>query len=200
MLAALAFLNTFLVDSDARPRIVSNFNKAIMEAVPAVAIEPTLRPLLVHGALLLSCVTREFEPLLDDQLGGVWRTRGHKGAWPLLGGDDERWRLRAAIDAAVAHAYGVDDATYGRILSTFPHRSYPQAASLCLAAFDEVTKSGLDAFVRKHDPYWDIPLVTTLPRPAIDLPGADPATSGTFHLEPAEAKSKRGRTKRGGTT
>jgi hypothetical protein len=48
---------------------------------------------------------------------------------------------------------------------------YPKAPDLCLAAFDELTALGLDAFTRKHDPYWDIPLNMNLPKPVIDLPG-----------------------------
>ena len=39
-----------------------------------------------------------------------------------------------------------------------------------MAAFDELKALGLDAFVRKHDPYWDVPLNENLPQPVIDLP------------------------------
>jgi len=41
---------------------------------------------------------------------------------------------------------------------------------LCLAKFDELTETGLEAFTRKYDPYWDVPLVETLPKPVIELP------------------------------
>ncbi len=36
--------------------------------------------------------------------------------------------------------------------------------------YDELKSIGLDAFTKKHDPYWDIPLNENLPQPVIDLP------------------------------
>ena len=50
------------------------------------------------------------------------------------------------------------------------------APELCLAMFDELKAIGLDAFTKKHDPYWDIPLNENLPKPVIDLPV--PKTTG----------------------
>jgi hypothetical protein len=32
---------------------------------------------------------------------------------------------------------------------------------------------GLEAFTRKYDPYWDIPLNESLPEPVIELPVPD---------------------------
>jgi len=69
------------------------------------------------------------------------------------------------IDAIVAEAYGLDRGQYEHILAGFSHRSYPKAPALCLAAFDELAAIGLDTFVKKHDPYSDIPLVETLRSP-----------------------------------
>ncbi len=90
--------------------------------------------------------------------------------WPVLAGDDERWEVRAAIDAVVADAYGLSRDQYEHVLSTFSHKSYPKAPELCLARFEELKKLGLAAFTRKHDPYHDIPLNENLPEPVIDLP------------------------------
>ena len=73
-------------------------------------------------------------------------------------GDDERWAVRAAIDAVVADAYGLSRDQYAHVLSTFSHASYPKAPELCLARFDELKAIGLEAFTKKYDPYWDIPL------------------------------------------
>ena len=56
------------------------------------------------------------------------------------------------------------------MLSTFSHKSYPQAPSLCLAKFDELSAPGLEAFVRRYDPYWDVPLVRSLPSPVNEFP------------------------------
>ena len=51
-----------------------------------------------------------------------------------------------------------------RILASFSHKSFPAAPALCLAAFDELAGNGLAPFCRDHDPYFDIPLVTSLAR------------------------------------
>ena len=39
--------------------------------------------------------------------------------------------------------------------------------------FDELKAIGLEAFTKKYDPYWDIPLNENLPQPVIDLPIPD---------------------------
>ena len=53
--------------------------------------------------------------------------------WPVLARDDERWRVRTAIDAVVADAYGLSRDQYAHVLSTFKHTNYPKAPELCLA-------------------------------------------------------------------
>ena len=71
----------------------------------------------------------------------------------------------------VGDAYGLSRDQYAHVLSTFKHTSYPKAPELCLAMFDELKAIGLDAFTKKHDPYWDIPLNENLPQPVIRLAG-----------------------------
>jgi len=106
-----------------------------------------------------------------EQVGGSWRESGKPPcSWPVLCGDDERWSVRAAIDAVVADAYGLSPDEYEHVLSTFSHKSYPKAPDLCLARFEELKAIGLEAFSKKYDPYWDIPLNEALPEPVIDLP------------------------------
>ncbi len=46
------------------------------------------------------------------------------------------WDLRAEIDTGIARRYGLTRDQYQHILTSFSHRSYPQAPVLCLAAFD----------------------------------------------------------------
>jgi hypothetical protein len=103
--------------------------------------------------------------------------------WPVLAGDDERWAVRAAIDAVVADAYGLSRDQYAR--------------------FDELKQIGLDAFTRNYDPYHDIPLNENLPQPVIDLPiptaegerqVADGGV-GEFRLR-AESRARGGRRRR----
>jgi hypothetical protein len=124
-------------------------------------------------------------------------------SWPVLVGDDERWEVRAAIDAAVADAYGLSRDQYEHVLSTFSHRSYPKAPELCLARFDELQTMGLEAFTRTYDPYWDIPLNDNLPQPAIDLllpsePSDEPGqTQLRLSADPApQAQPRRRRSRR----
>ena len=139
-----------------------------------------------------------------DQVGDAWREPGSPPfSWPVLPADENRWHVRAAIDALVADAYGLSHDQYAHVLSTFKHTSYPKAPELCLARFDELKAIGLDAFTKKHDPYWDIPLNENLPQPVIDLPVAeaeqstvgDPALGPQFRLsdKPARQRAKRKR-------
>ena len=65
----------------------------------------------------------------------------------------------------VAQAYGLSRAQYAHVLAAFSHKSYPPAARLCLAAFDELTQLGSEEFLRRHDPCWSIPLNQSLPVP-----------------------------------
>lgn len=67
-----------------------------------------------------------------EQLGGAWREASAAFTWPVLGGAEARWAVRAGID--------------------------------------ELQQIGLEAFTKKHDPYWNIPLNENLPQPVINLP------------------------------
>ena len=117
-----------------------------------------------------------------EQLGDEWREGTPRHTWPVLAGDDARWEVRAAIDAVVAQAYGLSREQYAHVLSTFSHKSYPSAPKVCLAKFDELIEMGLEAFTRKYDPYWDVPLVESLPKPVIELPNLTPG-EGTVVAE-----------------
>ena len=124
-----------------------------------------------HSALLLTCNHSGYAPLWREQVGEAWREEGKPPmTWPVLAGDDERWAVRAAIDAVVADAYGLSRDQYAHVLSAFSHASYRRAPEMCLARFDELKSLGLEKFTRKYDPYWDIPLNENLPQPVIDLP------------------------------
>jgi hypothetical protein len=134
--------------------------------IPKKIMESTLS----HAALRLTCNHAGYEPLWREQLGDAWREPKPPFTWPVLEGDDERWAVRAAIDAVVAEAYGLSREQYAHVLSTFSHRSYPRAPEICLMRFDELKAIGLEAFTRQYDPYWDMPLNENHPEPVIDLP------------------------------
>lgn len=170
-LVACSVLNAFVVDCEARKHVISNFNQGIMQQISPPNLVGGGMGLLTHAGLRLIVNDELFAALWREQLGDAWREPGRPPfTWPVLAGDDERWAVRAAIDAVVADAYGLSREQYAHVLSTFSHASYKKAPELCLAAFDELKAIGLDAFCKKHDPYHDIPLVETLPKPVIDLP------------------------------
>lgn len=193
-------LNSFPLDFQARRVVQSNLGKVVLARVMWPSTwEDAKRLFLVHGGMRLVAINRCFASLWHEQVQLAWREGGeNRFSWPVLAGDDERWEVRAAIDAVVADAYGLSRDQYAHVLSTFSHTSYKKAPELCLARFDELKNLGLEKFTRKYDPYWDIPLNESLPKPVIDLaiPGeAQDADDGEFRLTgvPSTPKRRRGK-------
>jgi hypothetical protein len=85
------------------------------------------------------------------------------------------------MDAVVASGYGLSRAEYKRIHGNFSHKSYPTSADLCLAAYDELARIGLEAFCRLHDPYRNVPLVAALAQPIIELSAAPASQRELLH-------------------
>ncbi|MEI7892361.1 MAG: hypothetical protein WCI05_04690 [Myxococcales bacterium] len=192
-----AVANSFPLDWHIRQKAAAHVNLFILNGCPVPQLGELQERTLSHLALRLSCNHDGYAPLWFEQLGDHWREPTAKGTWPVLEGDEARWSVRAAIDAVVAEAYGLDRGQYRHVLSSFSHRSYPRGPELCVAAFDELQELGVEAFVKMRDPYWDIPLVATLPKAVIELPGGEVGTLGGFQLEPEEGKAKRKRGKKG---
>lgn len=169
MLAIVAVCDSFATDFLVRLRATSHVSLFILNATPLPAIENSLT-FLAHAGLRLTSNHSGYAPLWREQLGDTWRESKPLLTWPVLATDDERWEVRAAIDPVVADAYGLNREQYAHVLSTFSHASYRRAPELCLAKFDELKEIGLDAFTKKYDPYWNVPLNENLPQPVIDLP------------------------------
>lgn len=132
-----------------------------------------------HVALRLTCNHEGYLPLWQEQLGDVWREPKPKHTFPVLDGEAERWNVRAAIDAVVAQAYGLNRDQYEHVLHSFDRSSGPNPyTDICLEKWDELHAIGLEAFTRKYDPYHDIPLVETLPKPVIELKLPEAESSG----------------------
>lgn len=187
----MAAVNTFTFDWTARVRTGSNMNKFILFSCPLPPLQ-NIKTFLVHSAVRLSCNHKGYLPLWIEQLKDAWREAKPRFSWPVLESDDERWEIRAAIDSVVADAYGLNRDQYQHILSSFSHAGYDKAPELCLAKFDELKQIGLEAFTKKYDPYWDIPLNENLPQP-------DPAVSAAIEKYLGEAgKVIGGRRKTGG--
>ncbi|ACY13368.1 Eco57I restriction-modification methylase domain-containing protein [Haliangium ochraceum] len=175
-LALLAQTCSFTFDFVLRLKVQATINLFILNGCPVPALDEARERFLAHAALRLTCNHAGYAPLWREQLGDIWREAGPPQTWPVLADDDARWRVRADIDAVVAAAYGLTRAQYEHVLSSFSHKSYPEARALCLAAFDALSKKGARAFLRARDPYHDIALPDTLPEPVIELPGPDLAT------------------------
>jgi hypothetical protein len=170
-LALLALCNSYPFDWLVRQLVAANVTFNFLDTVPVPRIGNEARTTaLVHAAVRLLGVTRAYEPMWREQLGQSWHEAVPAASWPVLVGDNERWRVRAGIDALVAGAYGLSRDHYQMLLSSFSHTSYPAAPALCLAAFEELQQTGLEAFCKSHDPYWDVPLNESLPVPVLDLP------------------------------
>ncbi|MFP4437331.1 MAG: hypothetical protein ACLFVO_08795 [Chloroflexaceae bacterium] len=179
-LSTIAYTNSYTFDWLMRLRVQSTVMLFYLLANPTPLTlghwSPTpdtrhpIPAFLAHSALRLTCNHAGYEPLWREQVGTAWREAGAPFTWPVLSGNDERWRVRAAIDAVVADAYGLNREQYAHVLATFSHKSYPTAPELCLAAYDQLQASGPAAFTRQHDPYHDIPLNMNLPQPVIQLP------------------------------
>jgi len=153
-----ALCNSLCVDYLMRVRASANLNLFIVRqtALPPVA---GIEAFLVHSALRLSCNHRGYAPLWHGQLGTAWREpSAAEVTWPVLATPQQRQALRSAVDAVVAHAFGLSRPQFQRVLSSFSHSGCREAPSLCIEAFDEIARDGLGAFVRRHDPYADIPL------------------------------------------
>jgi hypothetical protein len=168
-LALLSTTNSSVYDWLLSQRVRATVNAFIRDNLPIPSSQLS-SPLAVHSALRLVCNDSGFARLWAELLKDQWREPKPPFTWPVLATDDERWEVRAAIDAVVADAYGLNREQYAHVLSTFSHKSYPKAPALCLAKFDELKQTGLDAFTKKNDPYWDIPLNESLPKPVIERP------------------------------
>jgi len=190
----MGLANTFMFDWTVRIKAAAHVNLFILNGGVVAKADHLIRRFVTHAATRLTCNHSGYAPLWHEQLNRAWQETGKTPfSWPVLAGDEERWQVRAVIDAVVANAYGLSRNQYAHVLSTFKHTSYPEASELCLAMFDELKAIGLDAFTKKHDPYWDVPLNENLPQPVIDLPGLAPAGNEDFALASAQSrKPKRG--------
>lgn len=171
-LILLALACSFPFDYALRLRVQSTVNLFLLDAcpVPPAALTPPRSLFLAHSALRLSANHDGYRPLWEEQLGPrAWREKRNVYDWPALASEEDRWALRAAIDAVVAEAYGLSRAAYGHVLSTFAHTTYPNAPTRCLAAFDELAAIGLVELLKRHDPYHGVPLVGTPPEAPICL-------------------------------
>jgi hypothetical protein len=183
-LVTVGVWNSFPFDFCLRPRVASTVNAFILKSSFFPRLDGRQQGAIAHTALRLSCSNPGYEALWLEQLGGAWREQVRKHEWPVLQSMDAVSTARAVIDAVIADAYGLTALQYAELLSTFSHKSWPDAPARCLEAFHELKAIGIAAFIEKHDPYWDIPLNESLPTPAIDLPILGEGESEDRHFGP----------------
>ena len=77
-------------------------------------------------------------------------------------------------------------------------RGFPNAPTLCLAKFDELLAVGLDTFIKKYDPYWDIPTVEAIPPRVLEFADDQPSeiAEGFELTAPRGAKRRGARSRR----
>lgn len=169
-LVLVAMINSFTFDWVLRQKVGVHVSIYILAELPLPTVSKAAKALLAHGCLRLCCNHAGFAPLWEGQLGSAWFEISPKRGWPAIGAETDRWQVRAAMDAVVALGYGLNRRAYQRVLGSFSHKSCPAAPGLCLAAFDELTRIGSAAFCRRHDPYWNVPLVAAPTQAMINLP------------------------------
>ena len=157
-----AIFNSFAFDWCIRRKIAASVSLFMLHSCPVPELSPKAVSFVAHGALRLSYRHAGFEQLWHDQLQ----------APPLEADLATRAMLRAAIDAVVAHGYGLIRDDYRHILGDFSHKKDLAAPERCLAAFDSIAEHDAEAFYRAHDPFVDMPLVNELSHPDIERPTA----------------------------
>jgi hypothetical protein len=130
---------------------------------------------LIHGALRLSANHAGFAALWNEQLGHKWREASGLFAWPALRGS-ERIAVKAAMDALIAESYGLSREQYAYVLSASPIGA--EEGDLALQRFDELKRVGQTAYLRRHDPYLEVPVVAELAAPDAELAEVPPLPRG----------------------
>jgi hypothetical protein len=110
-----AILNSFVLDYFLRSKMTTNLNLFYLYQLPI----PRFSDSLVQRAARLICTTPDFDELAKE-VGLTTLPPG--GRREQYGATDpaERARLRAELDGLVAHLYGLTEAEFAHILTTFP--------------------------------------------------------------------------------
>ncbi|MEQ1813314.1 MAG: DNA methyltransferase [Candidatus Nitrotoga sp.] len=111
-LVVVAILNSFVFDSIVRNRVTTSISMYAFYQMPAPRVSGVDKKAngLVSRAARLICTTPEFDDLAKEV--GLKR---HQPLEPI-----ERARLRAELDGLIAHLYGLTEAEFAHILTTFP--------------------------------------------------------------------------------
>lgn len=113
-LLIVSMLDSFVFDFSLRQRVSANLTMFYVYQVPVPRLEPSDSRFhfIVERAALLICTTPEFD--------GLAREVGLRGHEDGVTDPAERAKLRAELDAIIAHIYGLTEDELRHILSTFP--------------------------------------------------------------------------------
>jgi hypothetical protein len=167
-LVLCAVFNSFSFDWCLRRKIAASVSLFMLNGCPVPSLSKAASRFLAHGSLRLSCRHAGYARLWREQLCSI-----HAFA-PDLAAPEDPNQLRAAIDAVVARGYGLGRDDYRHILSGFSHKADPAATEHCLAEYDMLMAFGARKFYRKHDPFFDIPLVEQPGQPDSERATASP--------------------------
>ncbi len=109
-----AVLNSCVYDYFLRQQVTANLTMFFVyqSPVPRLILNDQLFSAITHRSAKLICTTSEFSNLAE--MVGVNCTRDATNN-PI-----ERGRLRAELDGLIAHLYGLTEAEFAHVLSTFP--------------------------------------------------------------------------------
>ncbi|MBK8394871.1 MAG: ATP-binding protein [Leptospiraceae bacterium] len=116
-----AIWNSFVLDYHIRQKVTTTLNFFYIYQLPVPRLsekstgqEKKTFDSLVERATKLICTTEEFADLWKEVMGTKWTKNSG------VTDDKARAKLRAEIDAIVAHLYGITEEEFIHILSTFP--------------------------------------------------------------------------------
>ena len=117
----VSLFNSFIFDYILRQRVTANLTMFYIYQLPVPRLsenstgqEKKTFDSLVERAAKLLCTTEEFADLWKEVMGTKWTENSG------VTDDKARAKLRAEIDAIVAHLYGITEEEFIHILSTFP--------------------------------------------------------------------------------
>ncbi|BAY91162.1 MULTISPECIES: Eco57I restriction-modification methylase domain-containing protein [unclassified Tolypothrix] len=114
LLFACAVLNSFACDFVIRQKVTAHCNMFYVYQLPVPRLTKSDRTFadIVQRAAKLICTTPEFDELAQE-VGLGSHTK-------VVTDESERAKLRAELDGIIAHLYGLTEAEFAYILTTFP--------------------------------------------------------------------------------
>jgi hypothetical protein len=112
----------------ARLRVGTNLNQFLLNALPFPPLSAEEESLIAEGVARLCAQHEAYAPMWRAIFDEPWSER-------CVLNLEERWAIRAELDALVAHAYGLSLSAYEHLLRSFEHSEAPYASTLCLEAY-----------------------------------------------------------------